>query len=251
MPAGVAQHVREKPLRILDQYRARVAELGPEARTILSERDTVLTTFAGGKQVQLLVSDPGWGSSPMVTMSVHERVPGGMGEVERSDFHPFSYQQKKADGSKEWVLDGASVGHGLWAAGTWVGTSETWLPVGRGDRYVVTASTVTGPASWRATATNVRHFLASRRGLKRIEPEVAARMNDTARGGYSLKNAPYFVGWSDLRKAGVHPVIDSRGRHSIRSSSRLSREKLRDLDVTYVKRSKNGRRAHLRGRGGK
>lgn len=49
-----------------------------------------------------------------------------------------------------------------------------------------------------------------------------------------------------LQKAGVQTVVDGRGKVYLRGSKKLDRSVLRAQGLTYVKRSRDGRRSHLR-----
>src|SRR6185436_8025674 len=76
----------------LDRFRAVVAEFGPGVHTYLTEADAVLSAYAadGSRKAQLIVSNPNWGSSPHVTLSVHMRLPrGGSADATLPPDDPF------------------------------------------------------------------------------------------------------------------------------------------------------------------
>jgi hypothetical protein len=235
LPDGIAPEIRARPAQILDRFRAIVATFGPGVTAHVSEGATVVTAWArdASQRVELLVSDPAHRSSPMVVLNLHVAIPGGLAEVERKALHPYGQY-------------GARYEEGSWDGGRWREVSHFWQALGK-DSWLVVESKRIGMSSFgRTRSVAERGFLVTPKGQVPVSKATARRLRDTIAGGYRLRSAPHFVQWSQLRSAGIHPVIDPRGRHYLRRT-RGAEGRLCELGITFVGRSRTGARAHIRG----
>ena len=254
VPKGMSPSIVSAPQRIVDKFRTRVMELDPGASFYVTENDAVMSvhgTKNGERyQVQLIVSNPDWGSSPMVTMQVHTPVPGGMGRIEAEDFHPYSYQVKRG-GKKEWKLVGGSVSQGAWTYRGWVGSRQNWFPSTAG-RYLVNESVEEGGGNGYGPARITARYLSGPKGRVDLSEQDYDKVEAATRGYYPMKGYASAT-YRDLKKSGVYRIIHASGKVTLRRTpGKPNQANLKDHGVVFVGKSeKTGQPAHLRAHPGR
>lgn len=247
VPKGMSPAFAAAPQRIVAKFRDRVMELDPGATVYVTEGNSVVSALGtkNGErfEVQLIVSDPDWGSSPMVTMQVHQAVPGGMGRIEDEAFRPYSYQVKRG-GKKEWKLVGGGLSEGRWTYRGWVGSRQNWYPSTSG-RFLVNESVEEGGNGQGPSRITAR-YLTGPKGRVDLSEKDYDTVEAATRGYYPMKEhrSAYY---SDLKKSGVYRIIHASGKVTIRRTpGKPNTQNLTDHEVVFVSKSKDGRPAHLR-----